>query len=170
MRMIFPVAALLIATLSVSLDLFPVPAASSLCHYGACRFDQLYRSIDAVGGTPEAIAILVNADAANPLVWCAYAEALSSRGDTLGAQAAFDRAISLGPAMPPVLMRAANFDFTHDRRTHGLLLAARILERTGEFDEIVFSYLQLSGAPVATVLGSGIPAVFRPARSWLAWL
>jgi hypothetical protein len=170
MRAILPIAALLVAALSVSLDLVPVSPASSLCRYGACRFDQLYSGIDAAGATPEAIAALVNADPANPLVWCVYAEALNKRGDGQKAEAAFDQAMLLGPSMPPVLMRYANFDFAHDRRNHGFLLSARILASTSAFDEILFSYLQQSGAPVSELLRTALPNASRPARSWLAWL
>jgi hypothetical protein len=164
------IAALLLATLSVSLDLFPPSLASSLCRHGACRFDQIFPAIDAAGDTPEAVSILVDADPANPLVWCAYAQVLSAHGETQQAQSAFDHAVSLGPGMSPVLMRAANFDFTHGRRENGLLLSARILSQTSAFDEIIFSYLQRADAPLGTLLGTAIPAASRPARAWLGWL
>ena len=170
MRLIIPIAALLIATLSVSLDLFPPSLASPLCLHGACRFDQIFAAVDATGAAPEAISILVNADPANPLVWCTYAQVLCVRGETQQAQSAFDHAVSLGPGMSPVLMRAANFDFTHGRREHGFLLSARILSQTSAFDEIIFSYLQRADVPAGMLLGTAIPAASRPARSWLGWL
>jgi hypothetical protein len=170
MRLIIPVAGLLIATLSVSLDLFPPSPASPLCLHGACRFDQIFAAIDATGATAGAVSMLVDADPANPLVWCTYAQVLSVHGETQPAQSAFDHAVSLGPGMPPVLMRAANFDFTHGRREHGFLLSARILSQTSAFDEIIFSYLQRADVPAGTLLGSAIPAASRPARSWLGWL
>jgi hypothetical protein len=170
MRLIIPIAALLLATLSVSLDLFPPSLASPLCLHGACRFDQIFAAVDAAGATPEAVSVLVNADPANPLVWCTYAEVLSVRGETQQAQSAFDHAVSLGPGMSPVLMRAANYDFTHGRREHGFLLSARILSQTSAFDEVIFSYLQRADVPADTLLGTAIPATLRPARSWLGWL
>ena len=170
MRLIIPIAALLIAILSVSLDLFPPSPASPLCRYGACRFDQIFRAIDAAGATPKAVSTLVDEDPANPLVWCTYAQVLSVHGETQQAQSAFDHAVSLGPGMAPVLMRAANFDFTHGRREQGFLLSARILSQTSAFDEIIFSYLQRADVPAGTLLGTAIPASSRPARSWLGWL
>jgi hypothetical protein len=170
MRLIVPIAALLIATLSVSLDLFPPSLASPLCLHGACRFDQMFPVIDAAGATPESVSILVSADPANPMVWCTYAAALSQRGDTQKAQSAFDHAITLGPGMPAVLMRVGNFDFTHGRREHGFLLSAQILSQTSAFDEIIFSYLQRADVPAGTLLGTAVPDTSRPARSWLAWL
>jgi hypothetical protein len=170
MRLVIPIVALLIATLSVSLDLFPPSLASPLCRHGACRFDQIFPAIDAAGDTPEAVSILVDADPANPLVWCTYAQVLSVHGETQQAQSAFDHAVSLGPGMSPVLMRAANFDFTHGRREHGFLLSARILAQTSAFDEILFSYLQRADAPAGALLGTAIPTASRPALSWLGWL
>jgi len=170
MRLIVPIAALLIAGLSVSLDLFPPSLDSPLCRYGGCRFDQIFAAIDAAGATPEAVSILVDADPANPLVWCTYAQVLDVHGETQQAQSAFDHAVSLGPGMAPVLMRAANFDFTHGRREHGFLLSGRILSQTSAFDEIIFSYLQRADVPAGTLLGTAIPTASRPARSWLGWL
>ncbi len=170
MRLVIPIAALLIAALSVSLDLFPPSLASPLCRRGACRFDQIYPAIDAAGATPEAVSILLDADPANPLVWCTYAQVLSVHGETQQAQAAFDHAVTLGPGMAPVLMRAANFDFTHGRRDEAIPLAARILSQTSAFDEILFSYVQRADVPVRPLLGTAIPAAPRPARAWLDWL
>jgi hypothetical protein len=170
MRLVIPIAALLIAALSVSLDLFPPSLASPLCRRGGCRFDQIFPAIDAAGATPEAVSILVDADPANPLVWCTYAQVLSVHGETQQAQSAFDHAVSLGPGMSPVLMRAANFDFTHGRRDEAILLSSRILSQTSAFDEILFSYLQRAGVPVRPLLGTAIPTAPRPARAWLGWL
>jgi len=170
MRLIVPIAALLISVLSISLDLFPASLASALCRYGACRFDQIFAAVDAAGASPQAVSVLVDADPANPLVWCAYAETLSARDEAQQAESAFDHAVSLGPGMAPVLMRAANYDFTHGRRERGFLLAARIVSETNAFDEILFSYVQHAGVPASAILGTAIPATARPARAWLDWL
>jgi len=170
MRLIVPIVALLISALSVSLDLYPPSLASPLCLHGGCRFDQIYRAVDAAGASPEAVSTLVNADPANPLVWCTYAEVLSVHGETQKAESAFDHAVSLGPGMAPVLMRAANYDFTHGRREQAYLLSARILSQTSAFDEILFSYLQRPDVVAGTLLGTAIPTASRPARSWLGWL
>jgi len=170
MRAIIPVASVLVAALSLAVDVIHPSPGSSLCRYGGCRFDQIFAGVDAAGDTPEAVSILVNADPANPLVWCAYAQVLSVHGETQQAQSAFDHAVSLGPGMSPVLMRAANFDFTHGRRDDGFLLSTRILSQTSAFDEILFSYLQRADVPAGTVLGTAIPAASRPALSWLGWL
>lgn len=170
MRAIIPVASLLVAALSLAVDITHPSPGSSLCRYGGCRFDQIFAGVDAAGASRDAVAALVDADPANPLVWCAYAQVLSVHGETRQAQSVFDHAVSLGPGMAPVLMRAANFDFTHGRREHGFLLSARILSQTSAFDEIIFSYLQRADVPAGMLLGNAIPAASRPARSWLGWL
>ncbi len=153
--LLVPMASLLIVTLGFFLPL---------------RFDQIYPRIDAAGSSAQSIASLVNLDPANPMVWSAWAESLSRSDDPATAASAFDRAISLGPAMPAVRMRAANFDAAHSRTAHLLSLAPAILSQTAAFDQILFSYLQRTAAPVPALLGSAIPADPRPARSWLAWL
>ncbi|MGD0776468.1 MAG: hypothetical protein ABSC05_26935 [Candidatus Solibacter sp.] len=170
MRAVIAVASLLVTALSLAVDVIHPSPGSSLCRYGGCRFDQIFAGIDAAGASRDAVATLVDADPANPLVWCTYAQVLSVRGETQQAQFAFDHAVSLGPGMSPVLMRVANFDFTHGRREHGFLLSARILSQTSAFDEIVFSYLQRADVPAGTLLGTAIPATSRPARSWMTWL
>jgi len=55
-------------------------------------------------------------------------------------------------------------------RTRAPLNSSQILSQTGAFDQILFTYLKRSGAPVPSLLGTAIPATSRPARSWLAWL
>ena len=170
MRLVVPIIALLISALSASLDLFPPALASPLCVNGLCRSDQILTAVNAAGATPEAVSVLVYVDPANPLVWCTYAEILSVRGETQKAEYALDRAVALGPSMPPVLMRVANYDFTHGRQEQGFLLSARILSQTNSFDEIVFSYLLAANVPARTLLGTAVPATSRPAQAWLSWL
>ena len=72
--------------------------------------------------------------------------------------------------MSPVLMRAANFDFSHGRAEHGFQMANRILQQTDAFDQILFSYLTHSGVGTSRLLGTAVPATARAARSWLSWL
>ena len=163
-------ASLLIVLLSIFQDLSPSAPGSRLCLNGGCRFDQIYAGLDAATTSAEDIRILVLTDPANPLAWCTYAEVLSFRGETNQAAAAIDHAISLGPGMTPVWMRAANFDFTHGRRERGFIDTAHILSQAPGFDEILFSYLTSSGSPVSQLLGNAVPVLARSARAWLVWL
>jgi hypothetical protein len=170
MRFLFPLASLAIAIFSLAMDRARPAPASFACIHGGCRPDQILGGLDASGDPQAAIAALLVEDPANPAVWATYAEFLTASGQIGKAAEAFDQAIALGPGISPTLMRAANFDFTHDRIDRGLHLATRILSQTFAYDEIVFSYLQSTHVPVPTLLSSTIPATPRVAHSWLNWI
>ena len=169
LRWAFPLLSLVIAGFSIAMDLFPRRPDSRICIYGGCRIDQRDESLVREGATPAVAAALLIEDPADPTMWCGYGEFLTTTGQSQKAGAAFARALVLGPNLSPVLMRVANFDFTHGRQEEGLRLAARILTETEAFDEIVFSYLRTSGVAVPRLLGAAIPATPRAARSWLEW-
>ena len=170
MRFLFPLASLMIAIFSLAMDRARPAPASSVCLHGGCRPDQILGGLDASGDAQAAIAALLIEDPANPAVWATYAEFLSARGQTGKAAEAFDEALALGPGISPILMRAANFDFTHDRSEHGLRLAPKILSQTSAYDEIVFSYLQYTHLPIGKLFSIVIPATPRVSRSWLGWV
>jgi hypothetical protein len=67
-------------------------------------------------------------------------------------------------------MRRANFDFAHGRLDDGFQMTNAILRQTDAFDQVLFSYLTLSGKPVSALAGVAVPALSRPAASWLSWL
>jgi hypothetical protein len=170
MRWLFALLSLTITGWSCVLD-YDFPSLGSwMCRAGVCRYDQIFSAIDARGQDLGNMAILLNEDPSNPLVWCAYAEILSKNGQTQAAGAGFERAVALGAGMSPVLMRAANFDFTEGRLDHGLEMTHRILGQTEAFDQILFSYLARTRLPVATLAGATVPATPRAARAWFSWL
>jgi len=170
MRYLLPFAAFLAAGTSIWPDLRPVPAGSKLCQTGLCRFDQLFSRIDAEGVNLGNVGRLLEQDPMNPLVWCVYADLLAAAGKTGAAAETFDYAISLGPGMSPVLMRAANFDFAYGQTAHGMRMAREILLQTDAFDQILFADLMHSGAPISQLLGTTIPGTPRVARAWLEWV
>lgn len=167
MRMIFPIAGFAIAALAILLDHTHVSPDSWYCRSGFCRLDQLFAVQAGSGDVVTDVAALVNEDPSNPMVWCTYAELISAQGRTQQAAAVFDHAISLGPGKSPILMRAANFDFTHGRTAHGLQMAHRIIGQTDAFDENLFFFLTHSGVSVSSVLGTAVPATDRGAQFWL---
>jgi len=170
MRIVIAGASLLLCVFSVFVDAAHPSYLPWLCEHGLCRFDQMFNNISSTRANPDGVAALVKADPANPMAWCTYGDSLALRGDTEKANAAFQHAIALGPDMPPVSMRAANFDFTHDRYDQGLALSKNILTQTSAFDQILFSYFTRPGVPVETVLALAIPVQLRPAHSWLDWV
>ena len=161
---------LLVVACSLAVDFARPSPDSRACKVGACRIDQIVSVMSSSEGAPTNFASLVSEDPANPFAWCTYADYLSLSGRPDEAGAAFDHAIDLGPNMPPVLMRAANFDFTHGRVERALPLSNRILADTPAFDEILFSYLTHTNLAMAQVLGAAVPASPRPAQAWLAWI
>lgn len=169
MRVLLPALSLLMPAFSILVDVVHPPSDSALCALGLCRFDQLFASIDSRGIEAPNMAALVNEDPSNPFVWCTYGEFFASHGQLGKAQTAFERAVTLGPGMAPVLMRAANFDFAHGRTEHGLQMAKRILILTSEFDEVLFSYFLHSHVAAGELLAKAIPNDARPARAWLEW-
>jgi hypothetical protein len=168
-RLVLVAASLTVSIWAIFTDSFLPDPNSKLCLLGACRFDQIDKGLDTSKTGPASSALLLT-DPANPAVWATYAEILSARGENEKAADAFDHALASGPNIAPTWMRAANFYFTHNRQTQGFSAAARILSLTGAFDEILFSYLSNSGAPVSQLLGHAIPADSRAAHAWLGWL
>ena len=153
----------------ITLDRVHPGPDSWVCREGFCGTDQPSRlAVDAAG--PRNFASAINEDAADPYLWADYADSLAADGDVDKAGRAMDHAVSLGPNLPPVLIRASYFDFTHERFQGGAALSSRILSETSAFDPLIFSYLQYFGRGSEAILGTGIPAARRPAQSWASWV
>ena len=164
MRFFLPLASLMIAIFSIAVDSAHPAAASALCRSGLCRTGQIFSSLNRDGLDAINLAALLQEDPASPMAWCTYAEFLAQH-DTDRAGIAFRHAVSLGPRMSPVLLRAASFDFAHHQDGDGLQLSSRILTQSRDFDEIIFPYLLRTGG------WNGIlPATPDAAAAWLAWL
>lgn len=170
MRAIFPLLALVSATAAMFVSGAQLTPDNQICRYGACPYEQLMTAIEQRGTTAAGLAALLEQDASNPLMWSAYAEYLAGRGDIEQADWAFQQAEAVGGGLAPVLTRIANFAFTHGQLATGRRVTPRILEQTSDYDEILFSYLEMPGTSVSELLGSAIPASSRPARAWLAWM
>jgi hypothetical protein len=141
-----------------------------VCRRGFCRLDQVFTDPSAREGAYAGFASLVNQDPADPYVWCNYADVLEQNGHLEQASAAFEHAMTLGPNLPSVLIRAGYFDFTYGWLDRGFVISNRILVQTDGLDAILFSYLQYFGKGTASLLGTAIPASHRPAQSWAAWI
>jgi len=170
MRPLFVILSLIISAISITFDFTHPSPDSPACLYGLCRYDQVFAAIDARGINVKTVGALLNLDPSNPLVWSTWAETLAAAGRTQAAASAFNQAVALGPGMSPVLMRRANFDFAHGRLDDGFRMTNAILHQTDAFDQVLFSYLTISGQPVSAVAGVAVPALSRPAASWVSWL
>ncbi len=170
MRFLFPALSLSVVAISLWVDLTKPSPSANVCLRGLCRYDQVYDEVDSEGANPANLAALLDEDPSNPSAWCTYAEMLAQRGDAEGAEAAFQRAVALGPGMAPILMRAANFEFARGHAPEAFALSKRILSETGAFDELVYSYFLRSGVTIPELLETAMPAEPRAAQTWLAWL
>jgi hypothetical protein len=126
--------------------------------------------LPAAAAGPASFVSAINEDASDPYLWAAYADSLAASGELGKASSAMDKAVSMGPNLPPVLIRAAYFDFAHGRYDRGSALASHILGETSAFDPLIFSYLEYFGKDSEAVLGTGIPAARRPAQAWADWV
>lgn len=154
-RLIIPVLLVVAVALTLMTDLGSPPLIWGLCQAGFCREDQSSLNLS-----------YIRLDAANCYKWADYAEFLDAGGKTEQARHAFDRALILGPAIAPVLMRALNFHLAHGDSNEVLKLGRRILELTPQYNELIFT--DITGSSVSDITQHGIPPV--AAKAWLAWV
>lgn len=109
-------------------------------------------------------------DPASPYRWCTLGETLQEAGQTEAAGYCFDRAIELGPNIPPVLMRAANFDFAAGRTRDALSSTRRILRLVRDYDAAIFSTYARMGVPAAEVLERGFPTAAAPRQAYFQYV
>lgn len=86
--------------------------------------------------------------------------------DPAKAESCFRRAVELGPAIPPVLVRAANYHLGPGNIGEALPLFARVLSLVAVYDNIVFSTYRRFEIPLDEVLRWGLPDDPRARRAW----
>ncbi len=109
-------------------------------------------------------------DPASPYRWCSLGETLAEAGQGDAAGYCFGRAVELGPNIPPVLMRAANFDFAAGRTQDALSCTRRILRLVRDYDAVIFSTYARMGVPAAEVLERGFPAGAAPRQAYFRYV
>lgn len=105
----------------------------------ACLLGYVWIGVKSAGG--------LAGDAASALAWSE--EAVRNPAQ---ARYCLQRAVELGPRIPTVLMRAANYHFAEGEGPEVLRLAGRTVELTGEYDGILMSYADQFGYPVSEVM------------------
>ena len=101
--------------------------------------------------------------------WCDAGESLSILGETEKAASAFRRAVELAPAAPPVLLRAAGFQWRAGRPPEAVALSSRILQLVRDYDSVVFLSYTRSGLSTADLLRSAIPPGPAAAQSFFEY-
>lgn len=128
------------ALLSFS-ELGALPPQHVLCRAGFCA-----------PGPPT-----VESEPLNPFGWCDLAEDKASAGDIEGARKAFAQAVRLGPHIPPVLIRAVNFEVSNGKVESVFPSAKRILTLTPAYDGVLFRYLTKTTRGLTDVQTAVIP-------------
>ena len=105
-------------------------------------------------------------DPASPYLWCDLGDAWMVTGDLTRARYSFARARELGPELPGVLIRVANFHFGVEEIDQALNCSEHVLRIAPAYDELVFRSYDSAGVDARTVLEHGIPAEKSAARAW----
>jgi len=126
--------------------------------------------LEGPGGAVEAFEAALGRDMASPYRWCDLGEALLAAGRIEKAGYCVNRALELGPNLPPALMRAANFHFRTGEPRRALPYTARVLRMVGEYDETIFSSYDRMGVTQEEVLQAGLPDSERAAQSYFRHL
>jgi hypothetical protein len=135
---------------------------------------QLRRAYEQMGngdsaGLKEAVSAfsaLLRQNPASPYRWCDLGEAVLESGEVGRARYCFSRAYEFGPHVAPVLMRIANFHFRLGEQSQALEGMAKVLAEVSDYDGIIFSYYDRTGAGIGEVLDHGLPLERRAAQSY----
>jgi O-antigen ligase len=106
-------------------------------------------------------------DPANPMRWEDLGDALQREERTAEAKRSYDRALALGPNIPPVLVRATRLLFERGDHHAALTLMKRALDGNPSFDEIVLTDCERLGIPVSDIVAHGLPDSPAVWRSYL---
>ncbi len=147
-------------------------AHKQLCEAWGCwdrtTDDDTYRGFLQGSTDPQALSALFKTaliqDPASGYRWCDLGESLAASGDEQQAVYAVNRAVTLCPNSALILLRAANVKLLTGQNSGSLQLLARILKRTAELDQIVFSTFERFGGGTEAALRLGMPADSAPVK------
>jgi hypothetical protein len=109
-------------------------------------------------------------DPASAFRWCDLGEALLDARREREARFCFARATELGPKLPSVRMRVANFHFRAGESRDALRLLSGVLKEMSQYDAVIFSLYARFGGGADEVLTYGIPEDRRAAQAYLRYL
>ncbi len=170
MRLVSLIAALLLLTGSLAGWLFTVGAEKGGSPV-SLRFLMPSLALEAEAAeSPEraeqSLREAVRRDPSSAYRWAALGERCLAEDRTAPARICMARAAELGPNIPPILMRAANFHFALDEPAAAMGYGRRILALIPDYDPVVFALYDRMAIPVGDVLARGIPQESRPAVSY----
>jgi hypothetical protein len=122
------------------------------------------------GGALARFEDAVRSNPASPYRWCDLAEGFLAAGDAATGQRSIAHAVELGPKLPQILLRAANFEFRTGSEERALHYFARVLAVAPDQDEVVFSSYERMGASTEAVLHEGLPDDRQSALAYFRYL
>jgi len=148
-------------------------AEAVFCRFGICDTDAMIAAeIHEHGGSIAKVPLSVlnqalERDPAEPSRWCDLGEALNGNGRQDLARYCFSNALELGPNIPPVLLRVANFYFNLHENRLALAQCARVLGETADYDDPIFQSYRANKIALNDALADGLPSTMR---AWEAYL
>jgi hypothetical protein len=122
--------------------------------------------IDGPDGAISLFESALRGNSASPYRWCDLGEALLQSGRAETGRRCLLRAVELGPHMPQILLRAANFEFRLDDTDAALGYAARVLAMVPDYDAAIFGAYGRMEVGVDAVLSRGLPRDHRAVQSF----
>jgi O-antigen ligase len=106
----------------------------------------------------------------SPFVWSDLADAFERAGQPARAARSIDRAVTVAPDIPPVLLRAVDFYARRGDVRSALRHTAHLLEKTDVYDNQVFELCRARGISVSDMLTYAMPQGNRGPRSYMAFM
>jgi len=150
----------------------------SVCRNVACSDELLLASAERLaGGSREDAAVALEnleealrRNVASPYRWCDLGEALLAAGRIEEARYCFIRAVELGPQIPPVLWRAAQFYIQVHEPNRSQEYMGKMLELLPEYKELVFDAYFSNRGDVSDTLEHGFSPQSPLAKDYFRYL
>jgi hypothetical protein len=148
-------------------------AERRFCRFGICDTEGVLEAqTRAHGGDTAALPMpvlleTVRRDPAQPNHWCTLGEAMLKEGRVEQARACFSNALALGPNMPPVVWRSANFDYDLGEHKRALARTSWLLENAPIYYVHVFDLYDQRKTSITEILAHGLGSTARPSRAYL---
>jgi tetratricopeptide (TPR) repeat protein len=150
-------------------------AENVFCRFGICDTDAVL-TVEGQGnsGNPAMVPVTklvaaVKRNLAAPLRWCDLGDAYLRDGHVKEAGHCYSNALALGPEIPPVLLRSANFYHAVRADELSLKLGARLLEKSELYSASLFDWYRDQKFSVNDVLCRGLPQDPSAAQSYLRY-
>ena len=141
-----------------------VRAEPLFCRFGICDSDTLQAGLQRQHGvttvadlSPSEVAELLQRDPAEPYAWEDLGDSLVNAGRTPEARYAYSQAVTLGPHIPYMLYRAAEFFLSLGEYREGLNLMGRTLESDPTYSAAAFRTYDKRHVRIDEILRSGLP-------------